>query len=404
MEKLRDRFLRYVTYDTQSDSKATVKPSTVGQAVFLEMLKQELLDMGLSDVTLDENGYLMATLEATTDEKRDVVAFMAHVDTSPEVSGKGVNPQIIKEYKGGDIELGNGMILGQEEFPEIGLYIGQDIITTDGTTLLGADDKAGVASIMDMAQYFMNNPIIEHGKVRIVFTPDEEIGTGMDLFDVSAIGANFAYTIDGGRVGEMEYESFNAAEATIHIKGRNVHPGYAKGKMINATEVAMRLNAMLPQRERPQYTEGYEGYYHLTGIEGDVEAVTVRYIIRDHNRKLFEGRKDTLTRAVEGMRELYGKDVMSIEMRDQYYNMREVIEKQSKVVDIAIEAMKKLNIEPSVRPIRGGTDGARLSFMGVPTPNLFAGGENFHSRYEFLPCDSLKKANELIKEIVKSIR
>lgn len=403
MEKLRDRFLRYVAYNTQSDSESTTKPSTEGQVVFLKMLEQEMIAMGLTEVTLDKNGYLMATLEATSDDQRDVVAFLAHVDTSPEISGEGVKPQIVPLYKGGDIELGSGVVMSQEEFPELGLYIGQDIITTDGTTLLGADDKAGVASIMDMAQYFLNNPIIEHGKVRIVFTPDEEIGTGMDLFDVSAIGADFAYTIDGGRVGEMEYESFNAAEATIHIKGRNVHPGYAKGKMINATEVAMRLNAMLPQRERPQYTEGYEGYYHLTYLSGDVDKLTLRYIIRDHNRKLFEGRKDTLIRAVEAMRELYGNDVMTIDMRDQYYNMREVIEKHSKVVDIALDAMKKLGIEPSVRPIRGGTDGARLSFMGVPTPNLFAGGENFHSRFEFISCESLKKSNELLKEIVKSI-
>lgn len=403
MEKLRDRFLRYVAYNTQSDSESTTKPSTEGQVVFLKMLEQEMIAMGLTEVTLDKNGYLMATLEATSDDQRDVVAFLAHVDTSPEISGEGVKPQIVPLYKGGDIELGSGVVMSQEEFPELGLYIGQDIITTDGTTLLGADDKAGVASIMDMAQYFLNNPIIEHGKVRIVFTPDEEIGTGMDLFDVSAIGADFAYTIDGGRVGEMEYESFNAAEATIHIKGRNVHPGYAKGKMINATEVAMRLNAMLPQRERPQYTEGYEGYYHLTYLSGDVDKLTLRYIIRDHNRKLFEGRKDTLIRAVEAMRELYGNDVMTIDMRDQYYNMREVIEKHSKVVDIALDAMKKLGIEPSVRPIRGGTDGARLSFMGIPTPNLFAGGENFHSRFEFISCESLKKANELLKEIVKSI-
>lgn len=403
MEKLRDRFLRYVAYNTQSDSESTTKPSTEGQVVFLRMLEQEMIAMGLTEVTLDKNGYLMATLEATTDEKRDVVAFLAHVDTSPEISGEGIKPQIVQLYKGGDIELGSGVVMSQEEFPELGLYIGQDIITTDGTTLLGADDKAGIASIMDMAQYFLNNPIVEHGKVRIVFTPDEEIGTGMDLFDVSAIGADFAYTIDGGRVGEMEYESFNAAEATIHIKGRNVHPGYAKGKMINATEVAMRLNAMLPQRERPQYTEGYEGYYHLTYLSGDVDKLTLRYIIRDHNRKLFEGRKDTLIRAVEAMRELYGNDVMTIDMRDQYYNMREVIEKHSKVVDIALDAMKKLGIEPSVRPIRGGTDGARLSFMGVPTPNLFAGGENFHSRFEFISCESLKKSNELLKEIVKSI-
>lgn len=403
MEKLRDRFLRYVAYNTQSDSESTTKPSTEGQVVFLKMLEQEMIAMGLTEVTLDKNGYLMATLEATSDDQRDVVAFLAHVDTSPEISGEGVKPQIVPLYKGGDIELGSGVVMSQEEFPELGLYIGQDIITTDGTTLLGADDKAGVASIMDMAQYFLNNPIIEHGKVRIVFTPDEEIGTGMDLFDVSAIGADFAYTIDGGRVGEMEYESFNAAEATIHIKGRNVHPGYAKGKMINATEVAMRLNAMLPQRERPQYTEGYEGYYHLTYLSGDVDKLTLRYIIRDHNRKLFEGRKDTLIRAVEAMRELYGNDVMTIDMRDQYYNMREVIEKHSKVVDIALDAMKKLGIEPSVRPIRGGTDGARLSFMGVPTPNLFAGGENFHSRFEFISCESLKKSNELLKEIVKSV-
>lgn len=403
MEKLRDRFMRYVAYDTQSDPKSTAKPSTVGQTVFLKMLEKELVDMGLRDVTLDKNGYLMATIEATSDEKKEVVAFMAHVDTSPDVSGNGVKPQVVQAYDGGDIVLKNGSVMTRAAFPELGFYIGQDIITSDGTTLLGADDKAGVAAIMDMTQYFMNNPIIEHGKVRIVFTPDEEIGTGMDLFDAKALGADFAYTIDGGRVGEMEYESFNAAAATIKIKGRNVHPGYAKGKMINATEVAMRFNAMLPQRERPQYTEGYEGYYHLTNICGDVEAIEMSYIIRDHNRKLFEGRKDTLTRGVEAMRELYGNDVITIEMHDQYYNMREVIEKHSKVVDVALESMKKLGIEPNVHPIRGGTDGARLSFMGVPTPNLFAGGENFHSRFEFLPCDSLKKAGELIKEIIRSI-
>ncbi|MEG1794159.1 MAG: peptidase T [Rikenellaceae bacterium] len=402
MENVIDRFLRYVTFDTQSDAGVTMKPSTSGQMAFLEMLKQELIKMGLSEISLDSRGYLMASVEATTNKEKDVVAFLSHVDTSPDVSGKDVNPQIV-HYNGGDIILKNGIVIGVDKFPELDLYKGQDIITTDGNTLLGADDKAGVAAMMDMAQYLISNPNIEHGKVRFAFTTDEEIGTGMDNFDASLLCADFAYTIDGGRIGELEYESFNAADASIKITGRNVHPGYAKDKMINATEVAFAIDAMLPKDERPQHTEGYEGYYHLTSISGDVESVSMHYLIRDHSREIFENRKQKMRDVVEKICEIYGKDVVTIDLHDNYYNMREVIEKKMEVVDVALHAMKKIGIDPIVRPIRGGTDGSRLSFMGVPTPNIFAGGENFHSRCEFLPCNSLKKVSQLIVEIVKSI-
>lgn len=402
MENVIDRFLRYVTFDTQSDAGVTMKPSTSGQMAFLEMLKQELIKMGLSEISLDSRGYLMASVEATTSKEKDVVAFLSHVDTSPDVSGKDVNPQIV-HYNGGDIILKNGIVIGVDKFPELDLYKGQDIITTDGNTLLGADDKAGVAAMMDMAQYLISNPNIEHGKVRFAFTTDEEIGTGMDNFDASLLCADFAYTIDGGRIGELEYESFNAADASIKITGRNVHPGYAKDKMINATEVAFAIDAMLPKDERPQHTEGYEGYYHLTSISGDVESVSMHYLIRDHSREIFENRKQKMRDVVEKICEIYGKDVVTIDLHDNYYNMREVIEKKMEVVDVALHAMKKIGIDPIVRPIRGGTDGSRLSFMGVPTPNIFAGGENFHSRCEFLPCNSLKKVSQLIVEIVKSI-
>ncbi|MBE9487997.1 MAG: peptidase T [Bacteroidetes bacterium] len=400
MENIIDRFVRYIKYNTQSDEKSIIHPSTHCQVIFLEMLFKELTDMGLSEISLDENGYLMATVPSNIEKEIPVVAFLAHVDTSPDVSGKDVNPQFIENYNGEDLHIGTEMIMPVDQYPELKKYVGQRLITTDGNTLLGADDKAGVSAIMDTLQYLMANPQVKHGKIRVAFTPDEEIGTGMDLFDAEKLGADYAYTIDGGCVGEFEYESFNAGDAKIEITGHNVHPGYAKGKMINALEIALEIDSMLPTSERPQYTEGYEGYYHLISLTGGVEQTSMYYIIRDHKRDIFESRKAKVQEVVDVLNKKYGKELISLKMKDQYYNMREAIEPTMWVVDKAVKAMKDLEIEPIIRPIRGGTDGSRLSFMGVPCPNIFAGGENFHSRFEFISCQSLEKVSQLIKKIV----
>lgn len=396
-----DRFLRYVTFDTQSSEETGMTPSTPGQRVFAEALVEELKAIGMDDISLDANGYLMATLPANTEKEIPTIGFIAHLDTSPDMSGKDVRPCLLN-YKGGDILLnaGKGIVLSPDMFPELLDYVGQDIIVTDGTTLLGADDKGGVAAIIAAMQYLKNHPEIKHGKVRIGFTPDEEIGAGADHFDVKKFGCAWGYTIDGGQVGELEYENFNAASAKLYFKGLNVHPGYAKGKMLNASLRAIEFASWIPKDQRPERTQGYEGFFHLTGMTGSVEEATLSYIIRDHDRVLFEEKKESLRFWVEKMNAAY-PGCVRLEIRDQYYNMREIVEPQKHVVDLAFEAMTAVGVAPIVRPIRGGTDGARLSFMGLPCPNLFAGGLNFHGRYEFLPVRSLEKSMETIIKIIE---
>lgn len=400
-----DRFLDYVKFDTQSDELTNLTPSTPGQMIFAQHLEQILQSMGLKDISLDENGYLMATLPGNS-PKGDlpVVGFIAHLDTSPDMSGRHVNPRIVKNYDGGDITLNaeKNIVLSPAEFPELNHYKGQDLIVTDGTTLLGADDKAGIAEIITAGDYLMNHPEIKHGDIRIAFNPDEEIGQGAHKFDVKRFGADWAYTMDGGEIGELEYENFNAAVARVTFTGRNVHPGYAKHKMINSIRIANQFAIMLPRWETPEHTEGYEGFYHLISIEGTVEKTTLTYIIRDHDRDRFERRKkefEHLTRKIN--HEFPG--VASLDIKDQYYNMREKIEPVKHIIDIAIKAMELAGVEPKVVPIRGGTDGAQLSFKGLPCPNIFAGGLNFHGRYEFVPIPSMEKASQVIVEIARLV-
>lgn len=400
-----DRFLDYVKFDTQSDELTNLTPSTPGQMIFAQHLEQILQSMGLKDISLDENGYLMATLPGNS-PKGDlpVVGFIAHLDTSPDMSGRHVNPRIVKNYDGGDITLNaeKNIVLSPAEFPELNHYKGQDLIVTDGTTLLGADDKAGIAEIITAVDYLMNHPEIKHGDIRIAFNPDEEIGQGAHKFDVKRFGGDWAYTMDGGEIGELEYENFNAAVARVTFTGRNVHPGYAKHKMINSIRIANQFAIMLPRWETPEHTEGYEGFYHLISIEGSVEKTTLTYIIRDHDRDRFERRKkefEHLTRKIN--HEFPG--VASLDIKDQYYNMREKIEPVKHIIDIAIKAMELAGVEPKVVPIRGGTDGAQLSFKGLPCPNIFAGGLNFHGRYEFVPIPSMEKASQVIVEIARLV-
>ena len=396
-----NRFLKYVTFDTQSSETTGTTPSTSGQRVFAEALVEELKAIGLEEISLDENCYLMATLPANTTRDIPTIGFIAHLDTSPDMSGKDVRPRVI-QYTGGNIVLNEqeDIKLSPMMFPELSDYQGQEIIVTDGTTLLGADDKAGIAAIIAAVDYLKNHPEIEHGKVRIGFTPDEEIGAGADYFDVAKFGCEWAYTIDGGAIGELEYENFNAAAAKVSFKGLNVHPGYAKDKMVNASLLAAEFASWLPMSQRPEHTDGYEGFYHLTAMSGTVEEAQLSYIIRDHVRTAFEEKKKQLAELVKRMNEMHPGST-TLEMRDQYYNMREVIEQKKHVVDLAFDAMKKAGVTPLVRPIRGGTDGARLSFMNLPCPNLFAGGLNFHGRYEFLPVESLKKSMETIIKIIE---
>ena len=392
-----DRFLRYATFDTQSDEHARIMPSTPGQMRFAESLTQELKALGLHDVSLDENGYVMATLPANMSRTDvPVIGFIAHMDTSPDMSGRDVKPRIVT-YTGGDIVLNEllGIVLSPNVFPELNNYVGLELIVTDGTTLLGADDKAGVAAIVSAMEYLLTHPEVEHGTVRIAFTPDEEIGRGADRFDVARFGCFGAYTVDGGELGELEYENFNAAQAVVNLRGRNIHPGSAKGRMINASLLAMQLNAILPPDERPETTDGREGFFHLTEMTGTVEEARLTYIIRDHDRALFEKKKETLREAVRRINETYPESC-TLDMRDQYYNMREVIDRRPELIAWARQAMKAAGVTPIERPIRGGTDGARLSFMGLPCPNLFAGGMNFHGRYEYLPVPSLQKSMETI--------
>lgn len=400
-----DRFLDYVKFDTQSDELTNLTPSTPGQMIFAQHLEQILQSMGLKDISLDENGYLMATLPGNSPKKGlPIVGFIAHLDTSPDMSGRHVNPRIVKNYDGGDITLNaeKNIVLSPAEFPELNHYKGQDLIVTDGTTLLGADDKAGIAEIITAVDYLMNHPEIKHGDIRIAFNPDEEIGQGAHKFDVKRFGADWAYTMDGGEIGELEYENFNAAVARVTFTGRNVHPGYAKHKMINSIRIANQFAIMLPRWETPEHTEGYEGFYHLISIEGSVEKTTLTYIIRDHDRDRFERRKkefEHLTRKIN--HEFPG--VASLDIKDQYYNMREKIEPVKHIIDIAIKAMELAGVEPKVVPIRGGTDGAQLSFKGLPCPNIFAGGLNFHGRYEFVPIPSMEKASQVIVEIARLV-
>ncbi len=396
-----DRFLNYVKFDTQSSETTGTTPSTPGQRVFAEALVKEMEALGLEDISLDENSYLMATLPANTDKPVPTIGFIAHLDTSPDMSGTNVTPRIVN-YQGGDIVLceEENIILSPDMFPELNDYKEQDIIVTNGKTLLGADDKGGIAAILAAVQYLQEHPEIKHGKIRIGFTPDEEIGAGADHFDVEKFGCEWGYTIDGGQIGELEYENFNAAAAKITFKGRNVHPGYAKNKMLNASHLAVEFASWLPTVQRPEHTCGYEGFYHLTAMTGSVEEATLSYIIRDHNRDLFEEKKRQLELWVQRMNELH-PDSTTLEMRDQYYNMREVVEPNKHVVDLAFEAMEAVGVKPLVKPIRGGTDGARLSFMGLPCPNIFAGGLNFHGRYEFLPVRSLEKSMQTIIKITE---
>lgn len=397
-----DRFLSYVAFDTQSDELTNMTPSTPGQMIFAEYLKEQLEGMGLEDISLDANGYLMATLPANCDTDAPVIGFIAHLDTSPDMSGKHVKPRIVEGYDGLDITLNEkeGIVLSPMEFPELLNYVGQDLIVTDGTTLLGADDKAGIAEIVTAVAYLQAHPEIKHGKIRIAFNPDEEIGQGAHKFDVARFGADFAYTMDGGAVGELEFENFNAASAKVIIRGRNVHPGSAKHKMINSMRVATQFIVMLPRWETPEHTEGYEGFYHLVGIEGSVEQTVLTYIIRDHDRARFESRKKEIEHLVRKTNTEY-PGCASVDIRDQYYNMREKIEPVMHVVELAEKAMLEAGVQPKVQPIRGGTDGAQLSFKGLPCPNIFAGGENFHGRYEYVAIQSMEKATDVIVNICR---
>ena len=400
--ELKERFLKYVSYDTQSSEESATFPSTEKQKVLLGVLRDEMEALGMTEVTMDRYGYVMGTIPATPGcVNAPVIGFIAHVDTSPDMSGKDVRPRVVEEYDGGDIVLNRQLTMRVAEFPELAFFKGHTLIHTDGTTLLGADDKAGVAEIMSAAEYLMTHPEVEHGKIRIGFTPDEEVGRGVDHFDVAAFGADFAYTVDGGMEGELEYENFNAASARIDIQGRNVHPGYAKGKMINALDVACELQTLLPAEQRPQYTEGYEGFYHCVGVNGTVERAAVSYIVRDHDADRFEQKKVFLWSCVDLLKKKYGDDVLTLTLKDQYFNMRKMVEPHPQVIEKALEAMKQAGVKPLVRPIRGGTDGARLSFMGLPCPNLFTGGMNFHGKSEYCSLDTMRKARQVILNLAQ---
>ena len=402
MEKLLDRFLRYVSVDTQSCEESESQPSSAKQLNLLSMLNDELKALGV-DSTLDEYGYVMARIPSNTDKQAPKIGFIAHVDTSPDAPGADVKPQIIENYDGGDIALKGveGLFLKPSEFPEMLAHKGKTLVTTDGTTLLGADDKAGVAEIMNAAQYIVEHPEFKHGELRIAFTPDEEIGRGVAKFDVAKFDADYGYTMDGGDLGELEFENFNAAAATIHIQGRNVHPGYAKGKMKNAMRIAIELNSLLPVEQKPEYTEGYEGFFHLIGFNGTVEEATISYIIRDHDMALYENRKAVMQQCVDFINAKYGEGTATADIRHQYYNMRKEVEPHYHIVEKAIKAMEMEGIKPKVQPIRGGTDGANLSFMGLPCPNIFAGGLNFHGKMEFVPVESMEAASKVILNIIR---
>ena len=402
MEKILNRFLRYVSVDTQSNEESETQPSAAKEWNLLKMLREELQALGV-EVTLDEYGYVMATLPSNLDKDVPAVGFIAHVDTAPDASGADVKPQIIENYDGGAIDLKGvpGLQLKPEEFPEMLHFVGQTPITTDGTTLLGADDKAGVAEIMTAVQYLVEHPEVKHGKICIGFTPDEEIGRGVVKFDVPRFGADYAYTMDGGEIGELEFENFNAASAKLHIQGRNVHPGNAKGKMKNAILIGQELNSLLPKDQRPEYTEGYEGFFHLISFKGSVEEADFAYIIRDHDRDKFEAKKVLIQQVTDSINAKYGDGTATLVLKDQYYNMREQVEPHYFIIEKAIKAMEMAGIKPKIQPIRGGTDGANLSFKGLPCPNIFAGGLNFHGKMEYVPLQSMEKATEVILNLIK---
>lgn len=397
-----ERFLKYVSYNTTPDEESNTVPSTQRQLILAEELVKELKEIGMEDVSFDKNGYIMAALPSNMDREVKSIGFIAHMDTSPDMSGENVNPKIIKNYDGKDIVLNSekNIILSPREFSDLNNYVGKDLITTDGTTLLGADDKAGIAEIITAMEYLIEHPEIKHGTIKVGFTPDEEIGRGADYFDVKKFNADFAYTLDGGGLGELEYENFNAAGAKVIIRGTNIHPGSAKNKMKSSILISNVFISMLPENETPAATEGYEGFYHLNTIKGDVERTELNYIIRDFDRESFEKRKSFMKKIANKLNEKYGEGTITLEIKDQYFNMKEIIEQHKYIVDTAFNAMKECGITPKVVPIRGGTDGARLSFMGLPTPNLFAGGHNFHGRYEFIPVYAMEKAVEVILKII----
>ncbi|MCR1897417.1 peptidase T [Irregularibacter muris] len=400
MEKIVERFTKYIAIDTKSDEKSNSCPSTSGQRKLGSLLVEELKAMGLEEVKQDENGYVYGTIKSNTDKKVPTIGFIAHMDTSPDLDGKCTNPQIFI-YQGGDIQLNSQYSIGQKKFPFLKELVGKELITTDGTTLLGADDKAGITAIMTAMEYLICHPEIKHGEIKIAFTPDEEIGRGADLFDVEGFGADFAYTVDGGPLGELEYENFNAASAKIEIEGKNVHPGSAKNIMINSIRIAMELEGLLPSNEKPEYTEGYEGFYLLDDIVGNVEHTKLEYIIRDHSMERFEAKKKYLRDIVDFLNQKYG-NIITLEITDSYYNMKEKVEPHMEIIQLAQKSMEELGIEPKVTPIRGGTDGARLSYMGLPCPNIFTGGYNFHGRFEFIPIESMKLASKLIVKIIEN--
>ncbi|KGR79350.1 peptidase T [Ureibacillus manganicus] len=400
-EKVIERLIRYAKVDTTSNPESTTTPSTEKQFDLLNLLKDELETIGLTEITLDENGYLFATLPANTDKEIPTLGFLAHVDTSPDFSGTNVNPQRIDNYDGGDIQLPNGLVMSPSYFPNLNNYVGQTLITTDGNTLLGADDKAGIAEIVTAMEYLIEHPEVKHGKIRVAFTPDEEIGRGPHKFDVEKFGADFAYTLDGGPLGELQYESFNAAGAKVTTRGTSVHPGSAKDKMVNAITLAIKFQNEMPENEVPEKTEGYEGFIHLMNFNGHIEEAKLSYIIRDHDREKFEAKKAHMLAVEKKIKEAYGEDAITVEIEDQYYNMGEKILEVKEIVDIAKKALENLNITPVIEPVRGGTDGSQLSYMGLPTPNIFAGGENMHGKYEYVSAETMEQATKVILEIVQ---
>ncbi|AKN30826.1 peptidase T [Clostridium carboxidivorans P7] len=403
MSNVVEKFINYISFDTRSNEEVENVPTTSGQLVLAKALVKELEEIGMKEVSVDENGYVMATLPSNTTKEIPTIGFIAHMDTSPEISGKNINPKFVEDYDGKDIVLNEekSVILSPKDFPELKDYIGRTLITTDGTTLLGADDKAGISEIVTAMEYLINNPEIKHGTIKVAFTPDEEVGRGSDHFNVEKFNADLAYTLDGGAIGELEYENFNAASAKVTINGRSVHPGSAKGTMINSMLIAGEFMSMLPENETPATTEGYEGFYHIVTLNGGVEETKLQYIIRDFDEKNFEKRKKFMTSVVKKLNEKYGKNTVEIEIKEQYRNMKEKIEPVKHVVDIAFQAMKEVNVVPKVQPIRGGTDGAMLSFKGLPTPNIFTGGHNFHGKYEYIPVYSMEKAVEVIVKIIE---
>lgn len=402
-QEILNRFLKYISIDTQSDENSETTPSTAKQFHLAKILHSELLELGLQDVSLDKNGYIMATLPSNVDKKVPVIGFISHMDTSPDMPGNASTARLVEDYDGKDIMLNaeNNIVLSPSDFSEMLEYVGQTLIVTDGTTLLGADDKAGIAEIMTAIEYLVKHPEIKHGAIRIGFTPDEEVGHGVDKFDVKKFGAEFAYTMDGGGIGELEYENFNACSAKVYIQGKNIHPGYAKNKMMNAMIMAMEFNSLLPVNERPEFTQDYEGFYHIVKMEGAVEKAYLQYIVRDHDKVKFEKKKVFITQLAAYMNQRYGEKTFKLELKDQYYNMREMVEPVYHVVATAQEAMEQLGIVPKVVPIRGGTDGARLSYMELPCPNIFAGGHNFHGKYEYVPLESMVRASEVILKIIE---